>query len=80
MAKLSFNLPTPTKTAPKVGTKYQTLNITKRAPKLNSFAILTRTWQGGNEDAKALRYNNVFTSFAAAQAARSAIVKALTQN
>jgi hypothetical protein len=78
--KPSFTLPTVTKTAPAVGTKYQTLNITKRAPKLNSFAILTRTWSGGDEDLKALKYNNVFSSFTAAKAARTAFLKALASN
>ena len=80
MAKLSFTLPTPVKKAPKVGTKYQTLNITKRAAKLNSLAILTRTWIGGDEDAKALKYNNVFGSFTAARAARNVILKGLASN
>lgn len=79
-AKVSFVLPTVVKTAPKVGVKYQTLNITRRAPKLNSFAILTRTWTGGVEDKKALGYNNVFTSFAGAKAARATLLKGLAQN
>jgi hypothetical protein len=78
--KPSFTLPAVTKAPPAVDTKYQTLNITKRAPKLSSFAILTRTWSGGDEDLKALKYNNVFSSFTSAKAARTAFLKALASN
>jgi hypothetical protein len=80
MATKKFAMPQPTKTTPKDGTAYFTLNITRRAKKLNSFKVLRRVWVGSKADKLALTYNNIFKSSEAAKAARADFLKALANH
>jgi len=78
--RVSFTLPTPNRTAPKLKAAYWTINIDKSAPKLNSFAILSRVWSGSKTDERRLRYNNVFSSLGSAKAARAEALKGFANN
>ena len=80
MAIKLFTLPNVVKTAPKVGSEFYTINLHGDASKLSPLRILTRKWVGGDVDARRLKYNNVFMTFAAAKAARAGIFKALASN
>jgi len=80
MKNTKFTMPQPTKKGLASGKVYFTLNITRRAKKLNSLRILRRVWADSTQDKLALSYNNIFTSAEAAKAARSDIFKALANH